>query len=54
MILVSIIFFRGIGYLYGAQDATNLPLAVALTGTGSEHLGGHVGVQNQLSMHFLA
>ena len=54
MILISIIFFRGIGYLQGAQDATNFPQVVALTGTGSEHLGGQVGVQNQLPMHFLA
>ena len=30
MVLVSIIFFVGIGYLQGAQEAPDLPLAVAL------------------------
>ena len=54
MILVSIIFFGGIGYLEGAQEAPDLPLAVAPTGTGLAKLWGHVGVQNQLPMHFLA
>ena len=54
MILVSIIFFGGMGYLEGAQEAPDLPLAVAPTGTGLAHLGGHVGAQNQLPMHFLA
>ena len=33
MISVSIIFFKVIGYLEGAQDAPDLPLAVAPTGT---------------------
>ena len=34
MILVSIIFFGGIGYLKGAQEAPDLPLAVAPPGSG--------------------
>ena len=54
MILVSIIFLVAIGCLQGAQEAPDLPLAVAPTGTGLAHLGGHVGAQNQLPMHFLA
>ena len=33
MILVSIIFFEGIGYLEGAQETPDLPLAVVPTGT---------------------
>ena len=32
MILVSIIFFGGIGYLEGAQEALDLPPAVVPTG----------------------
>ena len=54
MILASKIFLVAIGGLSGVQEAPDLPLAVAPTGTGSEHLGGQVGVQNQLPMHFLA
>ena len=54
MILVSKIFLVAIGCLKGAQEAPDLPLAVAPTGTGLAHLGGHVGAQNQLPMHFLA
>ena len=34
MTLVSMIFFGGIGCLKGAQEAPDLPLAVAPTGTG--------------------
>ena len=34
MILVSIIFFGGIGYLEGAQEAPDLPLDVGVNGTG--------------------
>ena len=34
MIRVSIIFLGGVGYLEGAQEAPDLPLAVAPTGTG--------------------
>ena len=54
MILVSKIFLVAIGCLEGAQEAPDLPLAVAPTGTGLAKLCGHVGVQNQLPMHFLA
>ena len=54
MVLVSIIFFVGIGYLEGPQEAPDLPLAVAPTGTGLAKFWGHVGVQNQLPRHFLA
>ena len=54
MILASKIFLVAISGLSGVQEAPDLPLAVAPTGTGSEHLGGQVGVQNQLPMHFLA
>ena len=54
MILVSKISLVAIGCLQGAQEAPDLPLAVATTGTGLAHLGGHVGAQNQLPMHFLA
>ena len=54
MILVSIIFLVAIWCLQVAQEAPDLPLAVAPTGTGLAHLGGHVGAQNQLPMHFLA
>ena len=34
MVLVSIIFFGGIGYLEGAQDAPDLILAVGFAGSG--------------------
>ena len=37
MILVSIIFFGGIGYLQGAQDAPDLTLAVGVAGSGLGH-----------------
>ena len=54
MILASKIFLVAIGCLEGAQEAPDLPLAVAPTGTGLANFWGHVGVQNQLPMHFLA
>ena len=54
MVLVSKFLFGGIGGFQGSHEASDLPLAIALTGTGCGHLGGHVGVQNQLPMHFLA
>ena len=54
MNLVSKFFLVAIGCLEGAQEAPDLPLAMAPTGTGLAHLGGHVGAQNQLPMHFLA
>ena len=34
MVLVSIIFFMGIGYLEGAQDAPDVILAVGRLGSG--------------------
>ena len=34
MILVSIIFFEGIEYLYGTQEAPDIPLDVGVNGTG--------------------
>ena len=37
MILVSIIFFGGIGYLKGAQDAPDLILEVGVAGSGLGH-----------------
>ena len=40
MVLVSIIFFVGIGYLEGPQEAPDLPLAVAVTGSGLARWGG--------------
>ena len=47
------IFFR-IGYLLGAQNAPALPPAVAPTQQLTVHILGHLGVKNQLTMHFLA
>ena len=52
MTLVSIIFFGGIGYLEGAQEAPDLPLAVALTGTGLEWAGGPKSTQTPHHIHF--
>ena len=52
MILVSIIFFGGIGYLEGAQEAPDLPLAVALTGNGLEWAGGPISAQTPNNIHF--
>ena len=40
MVLVSIIFFMGIGYLEGPQEAPDLPLAVTLPGSGCAQWGG--------------
>ena len=37
MILVSVIFSGGIGYLQGAQDAPDLILAVGVAGSGLGH-----------------
>ena len=34
MVLVSIIFFVGVGYLEGAQDAPDFMLAVGVAGSG--------------------
>ena len=52
MILVSIIFFGGIGYLEGGQEALDLPPAVALTGIGLEWPGGPKSAQTPHHIHF--
>ena len=52
MILVSIIFFGGIGYLYGTQEAPDLPLAVAPTGTGLAQPRGSERVKKPYHMDF--
>ena len=52
MILVSKFFLVPIGCLQGAQEALDLPLAVAVTGSGLGPLGGLLGVQNHLPTHF--
>ena len=40
MVLVSIIFFVGLGYLEGPQESPDLPLTVAVTGSGLARWGG--------------
>ena len=52
MILVSIIFFGGIGYLEGAQEAPDLPLAVAPPGSGCARWGGPESGQNHHHINF--
>ena len=52
MILVSIIFFGGIGYLEGAQEVPDLPLAVAPTGTGLAQPRGSERVKTPHHIHF--
>ena len=52
MILVSIICFGGIGYLEGAQEAPDLPLAVAPQGTGLGRWGGPESGQKPHHIHF--
>ena len=53
MILVSIIFFGGIGYLEGAQEAPDLPLAVAPPGSGCARWGGPESGQNHHNINFI-
>ena len=52
MILVSIIFFEGIGYLEGTQEAPDLPQAVAPTGTGLAQPRGSERVKTPHHMDF--
>ena len=52
MILVSIIFFEGIGYLKGAQEALDLPQAVAPTGTDCAQPRGSERVKTPHHMDF--
>ena len=52
MILVSIIFLGGIGYLEGAQEAPDLPLAVAPPGSGCARWGGPESGQNHHHINF--
>ena len=52
MILVSKIFLVPIGCLQDTQEALDLPLAVAVTGSGLGPSGGLLGVQNHLPTHF--
>ena len=50
MILVSIIFFGGIGYLEGAQEVPDLPLVGAPTGTGLAQPRGSERVKTQMTL----
>ena len=52
MILVSIIFFGGIGYLEGAQEVPDLPLVGAPTGTGLAQPRGSERVKTPHHMDF--
>ena len=52
MILVSIIFFKVIGYLEGAQEAPDLPQAVAPTGTDCAQPRGSERVKTPHHMDF--
>ena len=52
MILVSIIFLGGIGYLEGTQEAADLPQAVAPTGTGCAQPRGSERVKTPHHMDF--
>ena len=52
MILVSIIFLGGIGCLKGAQEAPDLPFAVAPTGTGLAQPRGSERVKKTHHMDF--
>ena len=53
MILVSKIFLVPIGCLQGAQEALDLPLAVAVTGSGLGPSGSLLGVQKSSPYLFL-
>ena len=52
MISVSIIFFKVIGYLEGAQEAPDLPQAVAPTGTDCAQPRGSERVKTPHHMDF--
>ena len=52
MVLVSIIFFVGIGYLEGAQDAPDLILAVSRLASGLGSWCGLVRVRKPYGTHF--
>ena len=52
MVLVSKFFFVGMGWFQGSQEASDHPLAVALTGTGFAWPGGPGSAQTPLHIHF--
>ena len=52
VILVSIFFFEGIGYLEGAQETPDLPQAVAPTGTDCAQPRGSERVKTPHHMDF--
>ena len=52
MVLVSIIFFVGTGYLKGPQEAPDVPLAVAPPGSGLARWGSPESGQNPHHIHF--
>ena len=52
MVLVSIIFFVGIGYLEGPQEAPDLPLAVTPPGSGCAQWGGPESGQKPNHINF--
>ena len=53
MVLVSIIFFVGIGYLEGPREAPDLPLAVTLPGSGCAQWGGPESGQKHVILIFI-